>query len=107
MRRLLAIAVMALTAAGCGSAGETGTTEGVPDPTPEVVAAPSDPASPGSGAPSALAGVTVAAESAIPPISLPEASGDPELDALGAELAGLEQQLLALDAATPDLGGTP
>ncbi len=96
MRRVLTIAAVVLAVGACGNS----TTHSSPD---------SPPADPGAG-PSGTIAVdpSVASPSSLAPqITLPESSGDAELDAFGQELAALEHEFSALDAAAETLETTP
>jgi len=96
MKRIVAITTLLFVTTACGSSGSTGGAVSAPTgprvaaATPSTVAVPAEVAS------------TLAPEV----VTTPEPSGDPELDALGSELDGLEKELTALDSAANDPQGT-
>lgn len=100
MKRVVVIIALAGTTAACASASAPSSSPApATDPVATVPAA--------VVAESTTTSIDLETGQVLRMISLPPPSGDPELDALGAEIAGLEEELAALDAAALDLEGTP
>jgi hypothetical protein len=103
MGRRVVITALLVLASACAAGESNSTSQGQPpvadSPAVETTVAPTTRVVP------ADVGVTDVVVSRL--IAMPAPSGDPELDALGAELEGLSEQLAALDSAVDDLQGTP